>query len=432
MENANYYLSKKIIGEFESVLGCGILSKGFIRMVCKNCKKNRFVAFSCKKRGFCPSCCGRRMNEGAAFLVDHVIPHLPIRQWVVSFPIPLRFWMAKNPKLMSDALRIFLNILQKYYVEKTTGSKLTKDFQTGFVTVIQRFGGALNLNIHFHILALEGAYDLNNKNSPAFKITNKPTNIDVQNIIKKYQLRMLKLLQRRGLIAKHEYESSQQAFEEDNVYHLFQGASITHKIATGEQVGKRVRKIGSFGKRSEPAFSTHSQSAIVGGYSLHAGTYIHQNDRMALEKLCRYLLRPPVAEKRCEIKHGKLRYHLKRPWSDGTTAVEFTGSEFIEKLIALIPPTRVNLTRFHGILAPNAKYRSKIVPQSTAQPPSQLPKSRRLSWAQLLKRVFKVDLESCSCGGKLKFVAAIMSPTSIQKILEHEGLKYEIPDFAPP
>lgn len=130
-------------------------------------------------------------------------------------------------------------------------------------------------------------------------------------------------------------------------------------------------------------------------------------------------------------------YHFKSAWRDGTKAIELTGSEFIEKLVAIIPQPRIHLTRFHGILAPHSKVRSQIVPNpvpasALCNPLEEKEKPKRLSWAQLLKRVFKVDMENCPCGGKLQFVAAIMSSNAIQKILEHEGLDYYIPDFAPP
>ncbi|MCC7460641.1 MAG: transposase [Proteobacteria bacterium] len=129
---------------------------------------------------------------------------------------------------------------------------------------------------------------------------------------------------------------------------------------------------------------------------------------------------------------------MKSAWRDGTKAIELTGSEFIEKLVAIIPQPRIHLTRFHGILAPHSKHRSKIVPNpvptmaACSREEKQESKKPRVSWAQLLKRVFKMDMENCPCGGKLQFVAAIMNSNSIQRVLEHEGLEYFIPDFAPP
>ena len=241
--------------EFEAYLGCGVLSKGFVRMVCDSCNQNRFIPFSCKKRGFCPSCCGRRMNEGAAFLVDHVIPHVPIRQWVVSFPIPMRFWMAKNPKLMNEALRTFQKVLQAHYRKNARQQGAKGKLQAGAITVIQRFGGALNLNIHFHILVLDGVYETENGFEPFFFQTLKPSNKDIQNVIKKYQIKMLKVLQRRGLVPKDEFDNRVEEFEEpEDIQTLSQGASVLGRIGTGEGAGQKVRKIRDFGTRAQQAF----------------------------------------------------------------------------------------------------------------------------------------------------------------------------------
>ena len=76
--------------EFDAFLECGILAHGFLRLGCSDCGHDKLVAFSCKRRGFCPSCGARRMAQTAAHLVGHVIPHVPVRQWVLSLPIPLR------------------------------------------------------------------------------------------------------------------------------------------------------------------------------------------------------------------------------------------------------------------------------------------------------------------------------------------------------
>ena len=83
--------------EFEAFLECGILAHGFLRVRCADCAHEKLVAFSCKRRGFCPSCGARRMAESAAHLVDEVVPRVPVRQWVLSFPIPLRILFAAHP-----------------------------------------------------------------------------------------------------------------------------------------------------------------------------------------------------------------------------------------------------------------------------------------------------------------------------------------------
>jgi ribosomal protein S27E len=88
--------------EFYEYLKCGVLAHGFLRVQCESCRHEKLVAFSCKRRGFCPSCGVRRMSETAIHLVDSVLPIKPIRQWVISFPFQIRLLLAIRPKLMGD------------------------------------------------------------------------------------------------------------------------------------------------------------------------------------------------------------------------------------------------------------------------------------------------------------------------------------------
>jgi hypothetical protein len=89
--------------ELEDYLACGMPEHGFALLRCDGCGTARAVAFSCKHRGFCPSCTGRRMNQGAAHLVDNVFPRAPVRQWVLSLPMPLRFRLAWDGELLWSA-----------------------------------------------------------------------------------------------------------------------------------------------------------------------------------------------------------------------------------------------------------------------------------------------------------------------------------------
>jgi hypothetical protein len=97
--------------EFRTFLRCGILAHGFLRLHCDGCGFDRLVPFSCKRRGFCPSCGGHRMAESAAHLVDRVLPEVPIRQWVLTLPYPLRYRCAYDASLTSEVLRAFLHTL---------------------------------------------------------------------------------------------------------------------------------------------------------------------------------------------------------------------------------------------------------------------------------------------------------------------------------
>src|SRR5207245_1985683 len=117
------------------------------------------VPFSCKRRGFCPSCAGRRMAQMAAHLVESVIPWVSTRQWVVSVPIPLRYWMASSQDLTAKVHTIIRTTIGQYYVNQAVTRGLERaNVQPGSVTFIQRFGSAMNLNLHFHCFLLEGVY----------------------------------------------------------------------------------------------------------------------------------------------------------------------------------------------------------------------------------------------------------------------------------
>jgi ribosomal protein S27E len=99
-------LPKFVRQEFEDYLKCGRIEHGFLRVRCTECHAEKLVAFSCKRRGFCPSCGARRIVESAALLVDEVLPAVPLRQRVLSVPYPLRFLFASNPVAMGEALSI--------------------------------------------------------------------------------------------------------------------------------------------------------------------------------------------------------------------------------------------------------------------------------------------------------------------------------------
>jgi len=130
--------------ELRSFLECGILANGFLRVHCDDCGKDLVVPFSCKGRGFCASCCGRRMADTAAHLVDRVLPEVPIRQWVLSLPYTLRFRLAYDANLVSAVLHIFVNAV---FASLRRRAKLTGKgkIKCGAVVFIQRFGSRASI-----------------------------------------------------------------------------------------------------------------------------------------------------------------------------------------------------------------------------------------------------------------------------------------------
>lgn len=97
------------------------------------------------------------MNQSSAKMVDSIFPKAPIRQWVLSFPISLRYKMAYDPKLTTRCLRIFTNKVMAWYRRQARRSGISHS-KAGGITVIQRAGGALNLNVHFHSLFIDGVF----------------------------------------------------------------------------------------------------------------------------------------------------------------------------------------------------------------------------------------------------------------------------------
>jgi len=143
-----------VVAEVEAFLRCGILAHGFILAKCTACGWCRPTAFSCKRRGFCASCIGRRMCDFAVGLVDRVIPHVPVRPWVLTVPHGLRVKLAIDPGLTSVVLRHFIAAVSSWLRRRARRLGVHGALQTGAVTVIQRFNSAVDLSVHYHALGL--------------------------------------------------------------------------------------------------------------------------------------------------------------------------------------------------------------------------------------------------------------------------------------
>ena len=123
-----------VTDELHGFMSCGILGRGFAHLFCKTCHEHHAVAFSCKARAVCPSCLGRRMNEGALNLTDYVLPDVPLRQFVLTMPFPLRFPLAFDGKLLGQVVRIFTDTVAGWYRKRHVERGLPPG-ETGAVTV---------------------------------------------------------------------------------------------------------------------------------------------------------------------------------------------------------------------------------------------------------------------------------------------------------
>lgn len=478
--------------EIRAYLECGVLAHGFIRVHCDACGHDRLVAFSCKGRGFCPSCGGRRMADTAAHLVDRVLPIVPIRQWVLTLPYPLRYRCAWNARLSSEVLRCFLRSVFADYRRRARLLVGIRKGQCGSVTFLQRFGSALNLTPHFHALVLDGVYRGPSHAPGEFIAVPAPSTDDVARVL----AGTVRRIQRR--LERDRSDSEDDPLPRDDpLMALLGAASIRSRIATGPEAGEPWRRLGDRVEPSsedeagvEPLATAPPRCVRQGGMSLHADVAVPARDRRRLERLCRYVARPPLALGRLEaLADGRLAYRLKTPWRDGTTHVVMERRELLERLAPLIPPPRAHQVRYHGVLAPCASGRDRVVPagggkiarvesvedadsalahansapsqtenasvgersvdraddrggegaalvdrasceQPTEQQSAQKqPFARRIAWADLLRRVFEVDALRCpDCGGRMRLIAAITEPEVARRILECLAL----PPRAPP
>jgi Putative transposase/Transposase zinc-binding domain len=344
-----------VIRELRAYLRCGLLEHGCVHVRCPRCADEMVVAFSCKGRGVCPSCGGRRMSALAAQLVEQVIPHVPARQWVLSLPWSLRYQLAFNAALCGDVLSVFLHGVFGWLAASAARHRLRQP-RCGAVTAIQRFWSALNLNLHLHSLVLDGVYTRPSQDAaPVFHPLPPPTDEEIGTILERVHAGVQTLLRRRGRLPEEPSPSDPLA-EQMPLLAAYAAASIQDRVAAGPRAGHPVRRLRSAAAVVDGA---KPRCARLEGFSLHANVALPAHAREQLEHLCRYLLRPPLAlERLTESSGGQLLYELLHPRRDGATHLVLDPLELIEKLSVLIPAPRFHLLRFHALLASHAARRS--------------------------------------------------------------------------
>ncbi len=452
-------LPRYVTEEFEALLRCGVLACGFMRARCAGCGHDRLVAFSCKRRGVCSSCGGRRMSETAATQCDRVLPAVPWRQWVLSLPWALRLPVARDPSLLNAVSRVFFEEVRAW-LRATVGPVPGARVEVAAVTYVQRFGGSLNLNPHLHMLVADGVFACREDgSSPDFMAVLAPTRDDLRRVIARVIERLETIALRRERRAGDGSGTADEGMEG-----LRQAAGGRGTFARVDERGRR----GGDDDEEASAPSRQASSGLVAevdGFNLHAGVRVVADDRDALERLCRYMARPAVASGRVSVlPDGNVAYRVKSPRSARATHRVMTPMEFMARLSALVPPPRTPLVRYHGVLAPNSPWRVAVVPLpplvqgcprvvAAAPPPGpvlgeakagtpggELPNDRvggrdgeslrsaRIEWARLLWRVWGVDALACpGCGGRMKMIAALTERAGIVRVLEHLGVSTEVP-----
>ena len=325
--------------------------------------------------------------------------------------------LATDAEALTRVLGIVYLAISRFILRK---AKLTRaEGDTGAVTLIQRFGSALNLNVHLHILVLDGAY-IAATTPPVFRRIAAPTERELRALLEQIAERIGRALERDGLITRDgentylNIDPAEGAPLNDLIEH-----SITYRVAVGPRTRQKVFTLRSLSAQRDD--EGRKRVAEYAGFSLHAGIGIEADAREKLERLCRYVSRPAIAAERLSVTpQGGVHFRLKTPYRDGPTHIVLEPLDFMARLAALVPPPRVHQTRYHGVLAPGSALWAAMTPSgrgrgAAAKPRAEeggAPKAVRMTWMQRLKRVFVIDISTCSrCGGRgpRRIAAAVMS-----------------------
>src|SRR6266705_6169390 len=356
--------------------------------------------------------------------------------------------MAWNHGLSRAVLRVYTRVLGDVY-RRGARARGIDGGQTGMVTALQRAGGALNANLHFHTLVLDGVFTETPGGALTFHPAPGPSDAEVAAALATIRHRVQQLLVRHGLEPADDATGpADRLAEESPVLAGIVGASVQGRVALGPRAGARVRRLGD-ARDTATVTSRGPRQAHLDGFDLHANVWVSANDRAGVERLCRYVLRPPFAQERLRLRgDGRIALELKRAWYDGTRELEFEPLEFLERLAAMTPRPETNLLICHGVLAPRARWRGRVVVYGRmAQEPTPSAASlaagpegtkvksspRAWSWAALMHRAFALDVLACpNCGGRLRLIATLHDPAVIRKLLAHLGISGPSPGPAPP
>ena len=237
IEHTGRSLPQFVLREFDRYNACGDPREGFAWLQCKPCEHHRLVPFSCRGRAFCPSCGRRRMAERAAHWVDHVIPQVGVRQWVLTVPWGRRFLLARDHALARGVLQLVTREIFAW-VSRAIDRRGPPDAKSGSIAVIQRFGSALRLNVHFHILVLDGGYTEDERGEVVFHRCPKPSTADVADVVERIAERGEAYFAKQGYGEDEVFDS-----DPDDAQELLQVAAVA---GVGRRAGQRIRLASGF------------------------------------------------------------------------------------------------------------------------------------------------------------------------------------------
>ena len=319
-----------------------------------------------------------------------------------QLPRRIRFLLSQNHELLCWTLRLCLRKIFAWQ-RRQARKEGVETPHCGAISFVQRFGSLLNLNCHFHHLVADGVFASEpDSDIVEFHPLSAPLPTDIQRINQ----------QIARAIEKRIHEMTCDEANE-----------------LSERIEERFNAASDFGpSTANLPFNPFPQPPLCArayGYSLHAQRTIEVEERASLERLCRYAARPALSNRRLSFSGQEISLELKRPLADGRSHLRFSTEGFIRRLATLIPPPQKNLTRYFGVFAPAHPLRPHIVP---AEPRPNDPDAedlkrntrRAFSWADLLKRVFAVDIFQCpNCTGKMKIISVLHPSEALDNVLSH-------------
>jgi len=407
------------------------------------------------------------MANTAAHIVDRVIPAVPVRQWVLSLPFDVRARAAFDPSVLTALVRVFAQALRErhHMWAKSIGLDAA---EFGAITFVQRFGSSLNLNVHLHVVVVDGVFSRDAARRLQFTPAPPPTNPEMSSLASCVRRRVDKVLVR----PQSGTTTHQPALERCAQIALFRG-----------DVQKLADDDAQHDDEIEPA--VRSGSAVDdGGYNVEASVRIDAGDDFGREHLLRYCARPPLALGRMSmLPGGRIAYRIKKLRGGRAKVRVMTPVELLARLAALVPPPRHPLVRFHGVFAPRSAWRRDVVPKpreathehpkkSIAEPetepenprkrPSQQPtaaslalvprtetltpnviavahwerlrsgallaQTPRVDWAALLRRTFETDALECpKCAGRIRVLAIVDDAATAAAILHELAIPTNTP-----
>jgi len=402
--------------ELRAIAACGDFTRGFLRLRCGDCRRDRILPFSCKS-SVCPCCAGRTMAERAAWLTDRVLPnhHVGWRQVVVTFPRELAIGLCFDADLASRITRLCVRAIAQLQRSRALPDPGLGRARTAAVVWLQRFADGLGCWFHLHVLIPDGIF----REQPGclgvpFEPQPPPTPSELRALVGCIARRVTRLVSRRSPAPAAEDESL-----------LLRCSQQPAHPGRGHATPPPTRP-----RRPTTLCAEHR------GFTVHAATSIPPNRVDRLERLVRYMARPPVSDQRLRRRDdGRIELTLKRPRRGGVRTFVFEPLSFVARLAALIPRPGSHSVRYYGCLSSGSPLRPWVVPvppDPTPDRPTAPQRPQTMPWADLMQRVFHEDVLACPCGGRLRIVAVLTQPDALQAVAAAIILSSQSSARAPP